>query len=206
MQLHHIDDDPSNNDLSNLAALCLECHRETQIVGGFDRKLNAEQVTLYRDDWLRVVAEQRAVSSAETDRESVMEVQLELATSLAEIYREKEDWTSLAVHYHHIGNEDLRDKYVEIALQGEADDAEVLFLRGLQGRPDLIPEEVADRELARRADWEDWSQRARALAVLSQISGGGSGLRPFGARGPGGRKLLLGCLLSEGAGGGRNHH
>ena len=55
VQIHHIDDDPSNNDIENLAVLCLLCHNETQLRGGFDRKLNAGQVRLYRADWLRRV-------------------------------------------------------------------------------------------------------------------------------------------------------
>ena len=60
-QIHHIDENPANNEPSNLAVLCLECHNETQIRGGFGRKLNAEQIILYRDDWLNQVAQTRAV-------------------------------------------------------------------------------------------------------------------------------------------------
>jgi hypothetical protein len=39
IQIHHIDDDPSNSPADNLAVLCFDCHRDTQIRGGFDRKL-----------------------------------------------------------------------------------------------------------------------------------------------------------------------
>ncbi|HEY9789560.1 MAG TPA: HNH endonuclease signature motif containing protein [Candidatus Obscuribacterales bacterium] len=56
VQIHHIDDDPSNNSPKNLAVLCLLCHDETQITGGFGRKLNAALVTKYRDGWLSRVA------------------------------------------------------------------------------------------------------------------------------------------------------
>jgi hypothetical protein len=63
-QIHHIDDDPSNNEESNLSVLCLVCHRETQIRGGFDRKLDASQIILYRDNWLQLVAKRRAESSS----------------------------------------------------------------------------------------------------------------------------------------------
>ena len=35
-QIHHIDENPANNDIDNLAVLCLECHNKTQITG--DRK------------------------------------------------------------------------------------------------------------------------------------------------------------------------
>jgi hypothetical protein len=60
VQIHHIDGDPANNDISNLAVLCLDCHTQTLISGGFYRKLDANQVRLYRDDWLNAVARQRA--------------------------------------------------------------------------------------------------------------------------------------------------
>jgi hypothetical protein len=60
VQIHHIDEDPSNNDPANLAVLCLECHEQTQINGGFGRKLRATEVTKYRDDWVRRVADQKA--------------------------------------------------------------------------------------------------------------------------------------------------
>ena len=59
VQIHHIDDDPSNNSTSNLAVLCLECHNDTQVTGGFGRKLNAELVGRYRMNWLDRVASRR---------------------------------------------------------------------------------------------------------------------------------------------------
>jgi hypothetical protein len=169
VQVHHIDDDPSHNELNNLAVLCFDCHRDTQLRGGFDRKLDAEQIILYREDWNRLVGRSRASISATTDRDSATEVRLELATSIAEIHREKKDFVQLATHYDVIGNKDLRDKYVEVAIQQGVDDETLIFLRGtLQNRPDLIPQEVVDRELERRARDKDWSQRARALLVLGR--------------------------------------
>jgi hypothetical protein len=59
--LHHIDENPSNHDPANLAVLCLDCHRDTQITGGFDRKLSAGQVRHYREDWLTRVENNREV-------------------------------------------------------------------------------------------------------------------------------------------------
>ncbi|MBA7568727.1 hypothetical protein ES708_10461 [subsurface metagenome] len=46
----------------NLAVLCLECHNETQINGGFGRKLNAPSVIKYRDEWLGRVKLRRALA------------------------------------------------------------------------------------------------------------------------------------------------
>jgi hypothetical protein len=68
IQIHHIDEDPSNNSIENIAVLCLQCHDETQTLGGFGRKLNTSLVKKYRDDWVKRVilrrdlADERAVS------------------------------------------------------------------------------------------------------------------------------------------------
>jgi len=58
LQIHHIDENPSNNTPENLVVLCLECHNKNQIKGGFGRKLNISLVK-YRDDWLTRVKKRR---------------------------------------------------------------------------------------------------------------------------------------------------
>ena len=63
-QIHHIDEDPSNNDLDNLAVLCLECHNDTQIRGGFGRKLDAASVRKYRDSWNARIQERKSAVDA----------------------------------------------------------------------------------------------------------------------------------------------
>jgi len=169
VQIHHLDADPSNQVLANLTVLCFDCHRETQIRGGFDRKLDADQLILFRDDWLRLVRRQRAAD--EDARESLSRTQgreLELATSVAEILRENEQYELLAMHYNAIGNVELRDKYIEQAIQADPSDQTVAFLRGLQGKPKLIPNAVVQREMERYTRNEDWTQRARFLANLGR--------------------------------------
>lgn len=52
VQIHHIDEDPSNNSIENLCSLCFECHDQTMIKGGFGRKLEAKQILKYRSEWL----------------------------------------------------------------------------------------------------------------------------------------------------------
>jgi hypothetical protein len=59
VQIHHMDEDPSNCVEENLAVLCFDCHRDTQIRGGFDRKLDATQILLYRRDWYDTVDRKR---------------------------------------------------------------------------------------------------------------------------------------------------
>jgi hypothetical protein len=59
VQIHHIDGNRNNNSLDNLAVLCIECHNQTLVKGGFGRKLNAPLVRRYRDHWNRRVEQQR---------------------------------------------------------------------------------------------------------------------------------------------------
>lgn len=59
VQIHHIDDNNSNNDPVNLAVLCLADHDATQIKGGFGRKLSAREVSKYRDDWVSRVHQRK---------------------------------------------------------------------------------------------------------------------------------------------------
>lgn len=59
IQVHHIDDDPSNNALENLSVLCLACHDETQLRGGFGKHLTAPVVMKYRNEWLHRVTQRR---------------------------------------------------------------------------------------------------------------------------------------------------
>lgn len=162
VQIHHIDDNPSNNDESNLAVLCFDCHRETQIKGGFDRKIDADQIILYRDDWKRIVASSRATSESQKIKTSTdKKAHIELITSIAETYRENREYELLAMHYHAIDNIELRDKYIEIALQNNSSDQSICFLRSLQNKPELIPNDVILREEKRYSKHKDWLQRGR---------------------------------------------
>jgi hypothetical protein len=59
VQIHHIDENPANHAIDNLAVLCLEHHEQTQTRGGFAKKLKAADVIGYRDDWIRRVSDRR---------------------------------------------------------------------------------------------------------------------------------------------------
>jgi hypothetical protein len=60
VQIHHIDEDPTNHTVENLAVLCLEHHHEqTQVRGGFAKKLKAADVVRSRNDWTRRVRDRR---------------------------------------------------------------------------------------------------------------------------------------------------
>src|SRR5471030_322313 len=162
VQLHHIDEDPSNSIERNLAVLCLDCHTDTQIRGGFHRKLDGDQVVLYRDDWNQVIAQRRAAIDARAiATETERTVELKSLTTTLDILKERQQFWLLAVHYDALGNNDLRDKYIELTLQQRHDDDTLIFLRSMQGRQDLIPAEVIKREVRPRRKHSDWSQLGR---------------------------------------------
>jgi hypothetical protein len=163
IQIHHIDENPANNDFKNLAVLCLDCHNETMIVGGFGRKLNSEQIVLYRNDWLNKVAENRAsyeMNLNKAEREQTTEY-IQYITSITEIYKENEQYELLAMQYSSIGNEELRDKYIELALESNQSDETIIFLRSLQNKTELVPENVRERVCANLTNNKNWTQRAR---------------------------------------------
>jgi hypothetical protein len=55
VQIHHIDEDPSNNGWENLAVICLHCHSEAHTMGAFVRNLTPELITLYNTSWREIV-------------------------------------------------------------------------------------------------------------------------------------------------------
>ncbi len=169
VQIHHIDGNRDNTTLSNLAVLCLDCHNATQLQGGFDRKLDADQIILYRDNWHRIVSQQRSFSeSTASNRAKIDQFELAVETSIAEIYRENEEFEMLAMHYNSIGNYELRDKYIELALRKNPSDSTICFLRSLQGKPELIPPDVITRRIRIMTKNEDWEQRGRLYDDLGK--------------------------------------
>ncbi|MEQ8314750.1 MAG: HNH endonuclease signature motif containing protein [Gammaproteobacteria bacterium] len=51
VQIHHIDENASNNDFSNLAALCLDCHDRATMTAGLTKKLRAPEVSKFKEQW-----------------------------------------------------------------------------------------------------------------------------------------------------------
>ena len=170
VQIHHIDENTSNNNFANLAVLCFDCHTETQIKGGFHRKLDGDQVSLYRDHWIIQVAKSRATDPRHyvDEYESVInKLSIEVATSVAEIYRENEEYRLLALHYSIYENNELRDKYIELAIEKGMDDEELIFYRHAQGKIHLVPEEIISKKINELTENHDYSSLARLYRVIN---------------------------------------
>lgn len=160
VQIHHIDGNKNNHDINNLAILCFDCHADTQVSGGFHRKLDAEQVILYRNDWVSLVARERSSAFLESEILSPSP-DLELVTTELEVLKENKKYDLLAMHYGIIGNTELRDKYIEIALQQDKSVETEIFFRALQGKIELVEREKIKKEIDRRKKSKEWSQLAR---------------------------------------------
>jgi hypothetical protein len=61
VQIHHIDGDPSNNDLGNLTVVCLDCHSRLTGRRGLGRAYTCGEVRRYKRNWEACV---RATSGA----------------------------------------------------------------------------------------------------------------------------------------------
>lgn len=168
-QIHHIDGDPNNNKIDNLCVLCLDCHTETQISGGFHRKLSAEQIILYRDDWHILVAQKRAINEKMEIKEKSPDLFFKEIITEIDILKDRKKYDLIGPYYSMLGNNELRDKYIELAIKSGVDDVTHIFLRYEQGKPDLIPNDVAIRVIKLQTKNEEWSQLARTYVQLGRL-------------------------------------
>jgi hypothetical protein len=60
VQIHHIDGDPSNGSIANLAVVCLDCHSRVTGVQGLGRHYGAGEVRQYKRAWEQVVLYRRS--------------------------------------------------------------------------------------------------------------------------------------------------
>lgn len=63
IQIHHINKDSQDNNLKNLAVLCLTCHDKAHKTGGLTRNLSPDYITKCRDEWIKTVNSRREESN-----------------------------------------------------------------------------------------------------------------------------------------------
>jgi hypothetical protein len=59
VQTHHIDGDSSNNNPTNIAVLCLDCHSKVTGTSGLGREYSSIEVGKYKRDWEFIVRKKR---------------------------------------------------------------------------------------------------------------------------------------------------
>jgi len=57
IQIHHIDQNPSNNVLSNLIVLCQDCHDEAHTKNDLSKNLTADKLSYFKNEWEKEIAE-----------------------------------------------------------------------------------------------------------------------------------------------------
>lgn len=167
VQIHHIDDNPSHNEHTNLAVLCFDCHRDTQIQGGFDRKLDAEQVRLYRKHWLDAVQSERTAFRNGPPMPTPDKRRLAARLAEIEIWREQEDWWRVAKAYDTAGDTELRDRYIEKFLERDSSPWAQLLAARLQGRVDSLAPEVQAAVIETLEG--EWTSKGRALLEFGDV-------------------------------------
>lgn len=69
VQIHHIDQDPSNNNWDNLAVICLDCHSRVTGNEGLGRRYSVQEVTLFKNGWEQQCAAFHQQEAAENNFE-----------------------------------------------------------------------------------------------------------------------------------------
>jgi hypothetical protein len=79
VQIHHIDEDPANNDLANLIVVCLDCHSRVTGRRGLGRAYARGEVRSYKRSWeARVHASRGAYKSVSARRQRQLITQIDL--------------------------------------------------------------------------------------------------------------------------------
>jgi hypothetical protein len=81
--IHHIDFDPSNNNVSNLAFLCFDCHNDATITGGLSKKLTPETIKMYREHHYDTIKKSRMLKTNNTMLKEVTKVDIVEAAKTA---------------------------------------------------------------------------------------------------------------------------
>jgi hypothetical protein len=105
---HHIDGDNNNNDPTNLAVLCLDCHSKVTGTRGLGRKYSSIEVRKYKRDWEFIIRKKRHLiiepyrklekSEARSNRSEIRRNLYELAAT-RKTERAKEILELLDVYY-----------------------------------------------------------------------------------------------------------
>lgn len=180
VQIHHIDGNPNNNDIDNLAVLCLDCHNETQLSGGFGRKLTPWLVKIYRNDWTNIISARRETKflkelingfpESDSKVKNLLNF-LERSLKRVDYLYEHKNWYSLAFEFKMLGQIKLARKYAKREFDDRvrhqnwvsAAEWQILFFD-----PDEIDTAVLKKAIDVMLDNKDYSQLARIYDHLGK--------------------------------------
>lgn len=164
IQIHHLDGNNDNHELDNLAVLCLQCHDETQIKGGFGRKLNSELIKLYRNEFYidnkkrlkKIIPNFNSLfkkitlpKKKITSNPQLMMQDTEFIHKTIDLCHEKEDWALLAYQYKWINQKELGYKYAKKCIEESINNEE--WIRVVQMQLDFLGSENIEPEFLKKA-------------------------------------------------------
>lgn len=76
VQIHHIDDNPSNNKINNLCVLCIEHHAEASNKTGMTKALDASLLRKYKKEWEGLVLRKHQEHQKEQPKASNIEKEI----------------------------------------------------------------------------------------------------------------------------------
>jgi hypothetical protein len=164
VQIHHIDEDPTNNAFDNLAVVCLNCHSDAHTDGAFVRNLTPELIQLYNTSWRGIAKLRLTGTQPETgQREFASEVFLEASLDChswkvwyMSLYRSdfpgaetgsfRDVWDAMIHLWQHEYNENLWKHFLPLFTEG-VEDVQLRFDRLIQLFPDVLPYEFRSQLL-----------------------------------------------------------
>jgi hypothetical protein len=144
--------------------------------------LDADQVRLYPDNWLEAARTRRQAGASEhsnVEQPYDPGLRLRLETARLEAFKETANLLSLARLHGTLGNTDLRDRYIDQALEQPHSAWDEYLLRDIQGRLDLLTDNQREAVLDSIKDDFAPPQRApNAFICVDENAGASTTTRP----------------------------
>ena len=110
VEIHHIDEDPSNNEFSNLAVVCNDCQSDAHTKHAFARNLTPQLITLYNESWRSLVSD-RLKRSIDDAKKALQYRALHDIWGLANVFLQQL-WSTAAANGHEwTDHEQLPERY-----------------------------------------------------------------------------------------------
>jgi len=87
-----------------------------------------------------------------------------------EAFKKNDQKQLVAFMYHSIGNLELRDDYIEESLKTDCSESNILYLRRMQDKLNLVPTKIINKHIASCKKYKDWTELARFYLDLKDYT------------------------------------
>jgi len=142
--IHHIDEDPSNNQIDNLAPLCPNCHSQAHSSSQMTTNLTSSRITTLRDKWYEYCVRRR--DSLAIDPNAILKV-INLVRTLGPAqYGWKKTFSAIDPSYKYLSREEIIIRIFSTSNRNEL----VTYLRTIMGMYDSLRNKSIKNEDALR--------------------------------------------------------